>query len=110
MLAGLALGGEIGHLAAATVEWPVSTPRGVFHIVVAALLGLFATRLYVGASRTEQTAGAVLCLLLPICWLALTLVGVSPYRDTPTALALLLSTAELALTALLSRPPLHRAG
>ncbi|MGH3343537.1 MAG: hypothetical protein ACRDPK_11795 [Carbonactinosporaceae bacterium] len=109
VLVGLTLAAEIGHLVASLVEWPASTPRGVLHIVVAALFGLLATRLYFGASRGEHAAGAVLGGLLPIGALVGALAGVSPYRDTPTSLVLLLSAVELLLAALLTRPLLPRA-
>jgi hypothetical protein len=101
------LAAELGHLTAAFAEWPTSTARGVLHIAVAALQGLVCAAAFFGPSRVELSVGLAATLLPPVGWLVGTIVGSSPYRAYPLAVAATLSAAEVAAAALLTRswPP-----
>ena len=99
----LALAAEAGHLAATLVEWPAAAPRGVFHVLVAGLLGAVAVTIYFGASRVGTGLGVAVTLLIPVWWLIGTIGGVSPYRDYPRLAAVAQTAAELAVAALLAR-------
>lgn len=83
----LILVAEVGHLAAAWTEWPAGTARGVFHVIVAGILGVAAVAIYFGpASRPERSGAARIPLgfaaavLVPLCWAVGALAGLTPYR------------------------------
>jgi hypothetical protein len=105
------LGAELGHLAAVLVEWPAAVPRGMFHVLAAALAGLLAASVYYGHTRVELVLGLVLAVALPVAWP----IGLS-YHDFPMAAAALLSTMEvllaglfvLLLVAVAKPPPVNR--
>jgi hypothetical protein len=96
---------EAGHLAAAFVEWPDSTPRGLFHTLVAAAQGLAAVALYFGLIRLELRLAIALNTLAAISWPVGALLGLSPYHQYPTLAAVLLTIAEATLTALIAQIP-----
>jgi hypothetical protein len=93
---------ELGSLAAAEVEWPDSLPRGLFHVLAAAVLGLLAATVYFGRSRVELSAGAVLAALLAVAWPAGAIAGLSPFRQLPGLAAAALTLLEAAAAALLA--------
>ena len=102
LLAGLAAAAEIGHLAAAWMEWPDTVQRGIFHVVVAAALGLLAVGLYL--DQRYRPAGLGLAAAVVVCWPLGALIGASPYLHFPVLAALAVTTAELILAVLLFMP------
>jgi hypothetical protein len=101
LLAALAVIGEVGHLAAAYVEWPGATARGAYHVTAGALLGLVAVVLSTGTGRRRLAAGAAIAVAGPVLWLAGSLVDASPYHQLPLPAALGVGAAEAALATLL---------
>lgn len=102
LAASLALGMELGHLAAALTEWPAAAPRGLFHVLAAAAAGLLTVGVYFGRTRTELMLGAVLAAALPLAWLTGAAAGLSPYQDFPFLAAAVLSAVEVILAGLLA--------
>lgn len=90
----LALAAELGHLAAAFVEWPASPVRGMVHVLAAAALGLLAVIVYCGPNRLALGSGIVITVALPAGWLA------GLYQDFPVAGVL--AAVELMVAALLA--------
>lgn len=93
---------EVGHLAAAMMEWPGSVPRGVFHVLAAAALGVLASSVYFGRSRVELALGVALTVFLPVAWLAGALLGMSPYRHHPDLAAAAAAALEVTVAGLLT--------
>jgi hypothetical protein len=89
---------EAGHLTAALVEWPAAPPRGLFHVLVAAALGLLSVMIYFGHSTVELVLGAVFLPAVVVAWLFGT------YQDFPPLAATAVSTIELAAAGLLCVP------
>jgi hypothetical protein len=102
LIAGAAIAVELGHLAAAFVEWPQAAPRGLLHVLVAAALGLVAVSVYFGPSRPWLALGITVAVASPLAWLAGGLAGLSPYRDFPVVAAVALTVAEAGLAVLLT--------
>ena len=96
----LAVVAEVGHLAAAFVEWPESTDRGAYHVVAAALLGLVAAA-GSGARRWMLAAGAAVAGSGPALWLGGALAGSAPYAGLAVPVAAGVAAAEVALAVLL---------
>jgi hypothetical protein len=102
-LALLVVAAEAGHLAAAFVEWPGSTARGVFHVVVAAAQGLAAAGAYVGPARVELLLALALNTVVPVAWLAGSILDAGPYQSFPLPAAAAVTAVEVALAALFTR-------
>jgi len=100
----LAVAVELGHLAAAFVEWPQSTVRGVYHVLAGAAFGLLAVAVHAGAGRVVRGAGAAVAGLLPVAWPAGAALGVPPYVHLALPVAAAVTAAEVALAALLLAP------
>lgn len=98
---GLAVAAELGHLAAALVEWPDTTARGGFHIAAGALLGLLAAMVWFGPNPGLLAAGAAVALAGPVLWLAGSVLAASPYAQLPVPVAIGVTAGEVALAALL---------
>jgi hypothetical protein len=98
--AALAVAAELGHLAAAVVEWPAGTPRGLAHILVAAAFGVLAASVYFGQSWVVPAIGLCLSLALAVTALAGALTGAGLYREFPAGAAAGLAAAELVLAGL----------
>jgi hypothetical protein len=96
----LTVSAELGHLAAAVTEWPAAPQRGLFHVLAAACLGLVATFVYFGHSRSELIIGVALTVALPSAWPAGALLHLSPFHDFPALAAAALSAVELGAAAL----------
>lgn len=102
--AGLLLCAEVAHLGAALAEWPDSTARGAFHVVVGALLGLAIAAVWSGAAQRELAVGAGVCAAVPVLWLLGALAGLNPYHDFPVLLAVAATLLELALAVVIGAP------
>ncbi|HEY8451826.1 MAG TPA: hypothetical protein VIL54_06350 [Natronosporangium sp.] len=100
----LAVAVELGHLAAAFVEWPQSTARGVHHVLAGAAFGLLAVAVHAGAGRVVRGAGAAVAGLGPVAWAVGAVLGAPPYAHLPLPAAAVLTAAEVALAALLLAP------
>jgi hypothetical protein len=98
--AALAVAAELGHLAAALVEWPAGTPRGLAHILVAAAFGALAASVYFGQSWVVPAIGLCLSLALAVTSLAGALTGAGLYREFPAGAAAGLAAVELVLAGL----------
>ncbi|HEU5470241.1 MAG TPA: hypothetical protein VFV67_06280 [Actinophytocola sp.] len=97
----LALGAELGHLAAALVEWPAAPVRGLVHVLAAAVFGLIAVSVYFGPGRIAVVAGIAAGLMLPVAWPAGALAGVPLYLNFPLWAVVPLVVIETALAGLL---------
>jgi hypothetical protein len=93
---------ELGHLAAAVLEWPDSLPRGMFHVLAAAALGLLAASVYFGQSRAGLVLGIALTVFLPLAWLAGALFGISPYQHQPGLASAATAALEVGAAGLLT--------
>jgi hypothetical protein len=93
---------ELGHLAAAVLEWPDSLPRGMFHVLAAAALGVLATSVYFGQSRVELVLGTGLTVFLPLAWLAGALLGFSLYQHHPGLAAAAAAVLEVGAAGVLT--------
>lgn len=108
----LAVAAEVGHLAAAFLEWPGAPVRGLYHVVAAGLLGLVAAA-WSGPRRPglgwAATAAAAVALSGPVAWLGGALAGATPYAALPVSFAGVIILAEVSLAALLlgARPAGH---
>jgi hypothetical protein len=102
LAATLLLSAEVGHLVAAATEWPGSLARGLFHVLVAGLLGALGVGVYFGGSRLDLGLGLGAVLVVPACWLAGALAGVSPYLRYPSSAAFAHTAVELAAAAVLA--------
>jgi hypothetical protein len=102
LVAGIALAAEAGHLAGALFEWPASAPRGVFHVLAAALLGAVAALIYFGQSRLVRIVGVTLGVAFPLAWLVGGLTGVSPYADFPLVAAITVTLLEVCVATALA--------
>ncbi|HLV57474.1 MAG TPA: hypothetical protein VKY81_01160 [Natronosporangium sp.] len=102
--AALAVAVELGHLAAALVEWPQSTTRGIYHVLAGAAFGLLAVAVHTGAGRLVRGSGAAVAGLGPVVWAVGAVVGAPPYAHLPLPGAAALTAAEVALAALLLAP------
>jgi hypothetical protein len=98
--AALAVIVELGHLAAALVEWPTGMPRGLAHVLIAAAFGVLAATVYFGQSWVVPAIGLCLSLALAIVSLAGALTGAGLYRELPAGAAAGLAAAELVLAGL----------
>jgi hypothetical protein len=99
--AALAVAAEVGHLAAAFVEWPESAARGAYHILAGALLGLVAAAVSAASGRLALAAGAAVATAGPVVWLGGALLGTAPYRELPVGIAAGTALVEIALAAVL---------
>ena len=97
----LALVAELGHLAAAVVEWPGSAARGAFHVVVAGGLGVLAVSVYFGLSTLDTMVAAVGTALVPVLWLAGAVAGLTPYQETSIVVAAAVTVAEAVTAAVM---------
>lgn len=95
---------ELGHLAAAFVEWPQSTARGVYHVLAGAVFGLLAVAVHAGAGRVVRRVAAAVAGLGPLAWAAGAALGAPPYADLVLPAATAIAAAEVALAALLMAP------
>ena len=105
----LVLLAEAGHLAAAWTEWPAGTARGLFHVVIAGILGVAAVAIYFGPDwRPEVSAAAVIPLviatvvLVPLCWAVGSLAGLTPYLHYPVIAAGINTAVELVAAVLMA--------
>lgn len=101
LLAGLMLGAEAGHLGAAAGEWQAALPRGVFHVLIAAVLGFVAAGVLFGPNRLELHFGLAAISIALASLLAGSLVGAPLYRDWPFLAAGALSILDIVVAALL---------
>lgn len=95
----LAVAAELGHLAAALVEWPGGWVRGLVHVLVAAGLGLLAVGVYFGPYR--RVPAVAVALALPAAWSVGAIAGLPPYADFPVLGAIALTTTELVIAGML---------
>ena len=101
---------EAGHLAAAYLEWPEATARGIYHVAAGALLGMVAAAYSVGASRLLLAAGTGVAVAGPVLWLGGILLDASPYHLLPAPVAIGTTVSEAALAAVLLAHALPRLG
>jgi hypothetical protein len=98
----LALLAEAGHLLVGFNVWPAAPAAGLYHVAVAAALGLLAVAVYCGHTSRELVAGVVLGVAVPAAWLVGAAMGMAPY---PWAPAIGLTVLELVLAGLLLIAP-----
>src|SRR5262245_47849684 len=100
--ASLALLAERGHLASAVVEWPVSTPRGWSHVVVAAVFGYITVAVYFGPSQVDSIVGVVAGGTVPLWWLIGSMLDEPLYLTYPAVAATATTVVEVGAAALLT--------
>jgi hypothetical protein len=88
-------------LIAAAIEWQTALPRGLFHVMLAAVLGFVTAGVLSNGTRLDLDLALTAVCLGPITWVGGSVLGVSSYRNYPAFAVGVLLLLELGIAALL---------